>query len=396
MPVTKRISTALAALLAPAATLAQPSGTLSYGPATLAEAVPIPTMVLIPLGLALAAIGVRVVRRRDAQRALGVLLTLGGAATLLSAGMSVRDATALPPPPVELTDPAGGNIAVPTGAREYINRSGVALEILSVTTPASYCVSDSPAGECLAGLVLADSATCGTSFTCTPPVPAEAIGDAMSVDNGTSAQINVLGNDLGDAPLRVISFGDTVANADTHPADGATTGSFPAPGGGTLDVSVAATGTWTVLANGTTGTGAISAYYVLEAGNATTDSGQVDIRFGDSPLARDDTRSNLGAGNEYTTNVGVTLNVSAGSGLLNNDTLGSPATLLTAWGGGDASGSVDRPPGTARPLAGGMLTVNADGSFDLVNPILPGTYTFHYILDNGIGSSQASVEIEVN
>lgn len=47
-------------------------------------------------------------------------------------------------------------------------------------------------------------------------------------------------------------------------------------------------------------------------------------------------------------------------------------------GGGDASVSADLIPNTSSPFAGGTITVYSDGSFDLVTPAVPGTYTFDY------------------
>ncbi|PJF39922.1 MAG: hypothetical protein CUN54_07225, partial [Phototrophicales bacterium] len=212
---------------------------------------------------------------------------------------------------------------------------------------------------------------------------ARARDDALNVTNGGSNNINVTDNDRGRG-LQVVSFGDSVATVGTFSADGVTVGSFPAPGGGTIDVTIDAVGNLTATANGTTGTGTVTIFYEIQAANGSTDTAQVTITFGDFPVAVDDTLATLGTGNEYSTNVGVTLNIGAGTGLLNNDTLGNPAATLTDWGGGDASNNVNRNPGTSRPFAGGTLTVNADGSFDLVNPTIPGTFTFDYIIDNGL------------
>ncbi|GAB5493079.1 MAG: hypothetical protein Phog2KO_32940 [Phototrophicaceae bacterium] len=225
--------------------------------------------------------------------------------------------------------------------------------------------------------------------------PADAIDDAISVTNGGTNTGNIITNDLGTAPLTVLSFGDSVATVGTFPADGATVGSFPAPGGGTLDVTIDSNGDLSVTANGTTGTGTVTIYYEIEAGNATTDIAEIAITFGDFPTAVDDSLATLGAGNEYSVNTGSTLIIGAGMGLLNNDTLGNPAGTLTLWGGGDASATVTLTPASSTPFAGGTLTVGADGSFTVNTPTTTGTYSFNYILDNGLGTSQGSVEIYV-
>jgi hypothetical protein len=52
-------------------------------------------------------------------------------------------------------------------------------------------------------------------------------------------------------------------------------------------------------------------------------------------------------------------------------------------------------PNTSSPFAGGTITVYSDSSFDLVNPAVPGTYTFDYQIQNSIGSSTGTVAVEV-
>jgi hypothetical protein len=74
-------------------------------------------------------------------------------------------------------------------------------------------------------------------------------------------------------------------------------------------------------------------YYEMASANGSSDIGMVSVQIGDLPSAVDDTPATLGSGNEYATDVGVTLNIGAGVGLLNNDTLGTPAASLSQWGG---------------------------------------------------------------
>ena len=66
----------------------------------------------------------------------------------------------------------------------------------------------------------------------------------------------------------------------------------------------------------------------------------------------------------------TSLNVGAGTGppdgLLVNDNLGSPPATLTSFGGGSLGGAVtDQAAGSSVTLAGGALTVNADGSYEI-------------------------------
>jgi hypothetical protein len=98
----------------------------------------------------------------------------------------------------------------------------------------------------------------------------------------------------------------------------------------------------------------------------------------------------------YSTKVGTALVVSA-PGVLSNDTLGVPTATLTSFGGGDLGGSVTtNTPGTGVALAGGTLTLQADGSFNLTAPSTAGTYTFLYRIGNVQGTSDGTVTIQVN
>ncbi|MFV8816806.1 midcut-by-XrtH protein [Haliea sp. E17] len=380
----------------PGEAFAQAAGTLSYAPsaAPSAAAVPLPGVVLIPLGFALMVLGLRVIHKRGTRQLLGALLMLGATSAMIPGVMYVQQAIAAGLL-IELNNPGGATLDLPSGPAEYRNTSGIALTITSVAALPE-CSSNGPADECRAGMELADQASCSTDFSCASLVTA-ANDDAIALTNGGNAAIDVLANDSGEPPLQAISFGDSLANVGVFPADGVTLGAFPAPGGGTLDVSLNASGNLSVTANGTTGAGSVTLFYSMSSTViAGDDTAQVLVTFGDLPTAVADTLATLGAGNEFSTDVGVTLNIGAGTGLLNNDTLGSPAAVLTQWGGGDASAGVDRNPGTSRPLAGGTMTVYADGAMDLVNPTVPGVFTFNYIIGNSVGSSQGSVEIYVN
>jgi hypothetical protein len=109
-----------------------------------------------------------------------------------------------------------------------------------------------------------------------------------------------------------------------------------------------------------------------------------------APTATDD--------GSYTVNVGETLNIatSATNDLLDNDNLGFPTAEIAAFGAGSLGGAVtDNSAGDSVSLAGGTLTVNADGSISLTNPDSTGTYTVEYQLENSQGNDTATVTIEV-
>lgn len=100
----------------------------------------------------------------------------------------------------------------------------------------------------------------------------------------------------------------------------------------------------------------------------------------------------------YAVLINTTLTVTTGDAndLLDNDLLGFPAATISSFGGGSLGGAVtDNAPGAGVALAGGTLTVNADGSFSLANPTITGDYTFQYRLENSAGSDDATVTIQV-
>ena len=99
----------------------------------------------------------------------------------------------------------------------------------------------------------------------------------------------------------------------------------------------------------------------------------------------------------YDVDQNAILTVGAGTGppdgLLVNDALGNPAATLTSYSGGSLGGAVTDHAAGASVFG---LTVNGDGSFELVNPELVGTYTVQYRITNTAGTSDATVTINVN
>lgn len=78
------------------------------------------------------------------------------------------------------------------------------------------------------------------------------------------------------------------------------------------------------------------------------------------------------------------------------DDLGSPAGAVVSFGGGDLGGTVtDHAANSTTTLAGGDLTLYDNGTLELVGPTQNGTYTFDYRLQNGVGSDDATVTIDV-
>ncbi|HEX6573692.1 MAG TPA: Ig-like domain-containing protein, partial [Gemmatimonadaceae bacterium] len=206
-------------------------------------------------------------------------------------------------------------------------------------------------------------------------------------------------NDAFTAQVAVNLNGDvTVDNgsgADNLGAPAATLASF---GGGSLGGTVTsnaagqsvslAGGTLTVNANGTLSltsptTGGVYTFQYRLTNSQGSDDATVTISVNRAPDAVDDA---------LTADVAVTLNAN----LVLNDDRGAPAATVASFGGGSPGGTVTtNAAGASVALAGGTLTVNADGSVSLANATTSGTYTFQYRLTNPVGSDDATATIVV-
>ena len=147
------------------------------------------------------------------------------------------------------------------------------------------------------------------------------------------------------------------------------------------------TGANATISGTPTASGTVSCTVTASNGVAPNATQTLTVAVSQAPVATADT---------YTTTVGTPINTPA-PGLLGNDLLGAPAATLTSFGGGDLGGAVTgHAAGTGATLAGGTLSVNANGSFSLTAPSTPGTYTFLYEIGNSQGTSDGTVTIQVN
>ena len=130
-----------------------------------------------------------------------------------------------------------------------------------------------------------------------------------------------------------------------------------------------------------------SFYYKIIDTEGFVDSARVVVFWTRPPLAQNDFFDALvNSANIYPSD---TLFADNGNGV---DDLGIPAGLISSFGGGDLGGTVEsNAAGSSVVLAGGMLTVQSDGSFTLSNPTITGIYTFMYRIENIIGFSDATV-----
>jgi cysteine-rich repeat protein len=144
-------------MLAAAAVWAQ--GVVSYGPS--AQGVPMLTLGSVGLYLlvALLAVSVFVWGRRwhvavRVAAFMGLALLLSQGVNLLGIDAARAVAVGLP-----FDRPTGGQINLSWGPESHENTSGVPIQISGVTYDAQ---NDHPTGECVAGLVLQPSQSCGT------------------------------------------------------------------------------------------------------------------------------------------------------------------------------------------------------------------------------------------
>ncbi|MEY7850462.1 beta strand repeat-containing protein [Natrarchaeobius sp. A-rgal3] len=116
-----------------------------------------------------------------------------------------------------------------------------------------------------------------------------------------------------------------------------------------------------------------------------------DLSFellGTSPEAND--VDNLSIGADETLTATVTTDGDESDGL------GDPDAEVVSFGGGDLDGdATEYDVGQTAELAGGDLTIESDGSLELVAPSEDGTHQFDYRLENDAGYDDATVTIEV-
>ncbi len=105
-----------------------------------------------------------------------------------------------------------------------------------------------------------------------------------------------------------------------------------------------------------------------------------------TPIARNDGPPSASStpGQAFHGSFNTTLNIPAAAGLLTNDFVGSPAALVTFFGGGSLGGPItDNAAGTSAAASGNTLTVNADGSLTFVpSSTFVGNFTFSYRIAN--------------
>jgi hypothetical protein len=168
---------------------------------------------------------------------------------------------------------------------------------------------------------------------------------------------------------------------------------YTLPSSGGVTVTLAADGSFVIDATASTAQpGSYPFDYALSNGT-TDDSATVTIDVREAPAPRPDVYSFPASAGQIVT-AGSGLFADNGSGA---DALGTPSGTIDFFGGGDLGGAVgDNPAGSSAALAGGTLTVNADGSWSLTGqPFDPGQYAFDYRVTNAVGNGTATVTLNV-
>ena len=211
------------------------------------------------------------------------------------------------------------------------------------------------------------------------PIANDDLYDVLRASTSDIAAPVVLTNDFPGVPQGVVtSFGGgSLGGAVTDNASGASV----AFAGGTL--TIAADGR--VRLSQPTQTGLFEIGYRLR--NTIGDANaKVTFRVVAPPATVAD---------EYSVVVGDNLTVDA-PGLFANDDRGFPIADMLSFGGGILGGGAeDHTVGTSVSLAGGTLTISANGGIGLTGATVAGDYTFAYRAANGIGASIANVTIHV-
>jgi len=218
------------------------------------------------------------------------------------------------------------------------------------------------------------------------------VDDTLSVLlSSVGASLNVFLNDADAPSSGVLSFGgpDETNAEDLKPGR-----TFLAASG--AQISIADDGQLTYDSSDiqplTGGTDTVF-YQALVGQQAMT--ARVTITYGEAPSAFDDAFSGVLAID------GLDVSQASAQNLIANDVLGAPNAVIVSFGAGDVGGTVDdNLAGSSVAFAGGNLTVNSDGSISLLpnsngSPLTEGTFRFDYLLENVLGSSQASVEISI-
>jgi len=200
---------------------------------------------------------------------------------------------------------------------------------------------------------------------------------------------NIISDDvLGVPEATIVSFGGGDLSGSVSDNLAGSTVSFA---GGALTVN--ADGSITLLPDSEVGvlnTGTFNFNYRIQNTIGSADA-DVEVSIVNAPVAQDDVFTFLFNQNQNSPNSLFNDNGNTA------DFLGSPAATIISFGGGSLGGTViDTAAGNSVTLAGGTLTVNANGSWSLIGESFTGgEFTFDYRIENTSGVSDGTVTLNI-
>ena len=161
------------------------SGSLSYVPASIAQAAPVPidgSLWLLLLALAIGGVSYWALRRRETGRVFGAILSVSASIALVVGGLYIKDVDAVAPPVVNLDSATGGSVVVPEYFQEYLNASGVEIEIDGLTDPCGSNAPNMAPNGCAESRTLAQGESCATQFQCAQPEICDGIDNDLDLE----------------------------------------------------------------------------------------------------------------------------------------------------------------------------------------------------------------------
>ena len=227
-----------------------------------------------------------------------------------------------------------------------------------------------------------------------PNVPGGALAYTITVDNlGPSDATDVVVTDTLPAGVTLVSTSGCLEDPTGVPT--CSLGTIVSGGSAQVTVNVTiGAGTTGVITN--TATVATSTTDPVAVNDTVSEDTLVQF----APTAVDDAvAGGSSPGDDFHTPLNTSLIGTDGSSqdLDANDSLGQPTATIVSFGGGDLGGAVtDNAAGSTVTFGAGSLTVNGDGSFSFTpDTDATGPFSFDYRLENGAGSSDATVTLAV-
>ncbi|MCB1702448.1 MAG: midcut-by-XrtH protein [Halioglobus sp.] len=180
------------------------SGSLSYFPTSMMQATPVPTdgnLWLLMLSVAIGGLSYWALRTRETGKILGVILSVSASIALVGGTLYIKNAGALQQAVINLDSSTGGTVDVPEHFQEYLNASGVEIEIQTLTDPCGSGASNMAANACAENRALAQGESCATEYQCPQPEICDGIDNDLDTEIDEGLFPPDLGCPGGETPL---------------------------------------------------------------------------------------------------------------------------------------------------------------------------------------------------